>query len=166
MREGMKSFLEEGVQQYVDAKKTIETFEGEMGQLLKEAVQGRKQWPPLKKKPRIGRPTPGGRGGKYGYWIWISITGQSTTYKKVDIECGLWWDVPSADAQVIDGPIIYASYCLPKDLVRFSWKRQGQDIRSFDEEDWRTFLYLPLGKPHDIEGAVGRLLDALFKQLK
>ena len=164
MREGMKSFLEEGVWKYSDAKKTIETFESEMGQLLEEAVRSQKQWSPLKNKPRIKRPSPG-RGQGYGYWIRIDITGQSTTYKEVEIECGLWWDVP-AYAPEIDAPIIYACYWSPKDVVAFSWKGQGQDIRDFEEEEGRTLLYLPLRKPQDIKGAVGRLLDALLKQLK
>lgn len=83
MREEMRSFLEEGVRQYVDAKNTVATFEREMGQLLAEAVQRRRQWSPLNDTPRIGRPSHSGGSGGYGYWIWILITGQTKTYKVV-----------------------------------------------------------------------------------
>ena len=166
MRDEMRPFLEEGVRQYVDAKNTVATFEREMGQLLAEAIRSRRQWSPLNDTPRIGRPSPGGGSGGYGYWIWIGINGQTKTYKRVYIECGLWWEVPTTTELKIDGPIIYANYDdMPKHIMAFSWRRNTRDIRSF-LRGGKTFLYVPLRKPQEIAGSLNRLLDALLKQLR
>lgn len=166
MREEMRSFLEEGVQQYLDAKNTVATFEHQMGQLLAEAVRRRRQWSPLDDTPRAGRPSPGGGSGGYGYWIWVPITGQTKTYKKVYIECGLWWEVPTTTELKIDGPIIYGAYYdMPKHIIAFSWKRNVGNIRSFQHYG-RTFLCVPLRRPQEIEGSLNRVLDVLLKELR
>lgn len=152
MREGMKPFLEAGVQKYAEAKDTVAAFERAMGELIEDTVRSRGKWSPLKSE-RIGRPKPGGSGG--GYWIAISVTGQSRGKKK-EIDCGLWWKVPQTATVKIAGPIIYAEF-----YELFSWPKPKQGIRSFKLYG-NTFLYLALGKPQEIKKELNRLLDVLL----
>jgi hypothetical protein len=157
MPDEMKPFLEEGIQRYAEAKDTITAFENAMCQLLRSAIESR-SWSPLKNS-EVGRPRPGGTGGKDGYWIATSISGTSPKNEETEIDCGLWWNAPGRS-----GPIIYTSfYHKPERLVRFQWKG-GQDISSFDGRN-RTFLYVPVPNPLAIEGPINTILDALLARL-
>jgi len=155
----MKSFLQEGLGLYSEARQTLLAFDGEMESLLRTAVRGREHWSPMKNH-RIHSPAAGGKRGEYGWWVAVSITGQSPRHGDAEIDCGVWWSAP----EMLE-PIIYASfYGKPKRVEKFAWSRGKQDISSFTR--WgRTFLYVPVPKTLDIGGPLNRLLDALLKQL-
>lgn len=162
MRRELKPFLEEGLTQYANAKYTIAAFEGEVARLLKAAVEGRerRRWSPLKSL-LLGRPSPGGGSGGYGYWIAVYVTGKSQHHGDAAIDCGLWWNAPT-----VSEPIVYAEfYEKPKRVVNFSWDRNKKGIRSF-EGSGRTVLYLPVPKSLEVADPLNRLLDALLKQLR
>ena len=151
-------FLEAGIKHYVRARDTIIAFEEGIGNVVKQAVENRKDWHPLK-RAKIGKVS-ASSGGQYGYWIAIEITGKSPRGENTVVDCGLWWkweDVP--------GPFIYASYYKqPKRVSNFTWKSKGKKIQSFSK--WqRTFLYLPLRRVADIKKSLNVLLSALLKQL-
>jgi hypothetical protein len=160
MHVDMKPFFEEGVRRYAEAKATITAFESGMCQSLGKAVESRSDWSPLKKQ-KLGRPKPGGAGGGDGYWIAMSISGISLRNEETEIDCGLWWDAPK-----MAEPIVYSSfYHKPERVVKFTWKNQKQGIKSFDGFR-RTFLYLPVPEPLEVEEPIGRLLDSLLLFLK
>ena len=166
MRNEMKPFLEEGIQKYIEAKDTVEAFEQAMGQLIVDVLRKRKEWSPLR-KCRIGtRANPGGGRGGSGYWIWTWITGQSPKQENTDIDCGLWWNIPRNTEPIITEPVIYAHFYEPKRVVSFRWPKQKQGIGSFTDHRGKTYLYVPLRKPEEIERAINKLLDTLLKQLK
>ena len=160
MDTGMKSFLEEGVKQYAEAKHTIAAFENELVQLLKAAVDKREDhWSPLiKRTVTVNRPK---AGGGDGFYISVAIWGKSPRFGDAEIDCGLWWDAPQ-----ITKPIIYASfYYKPERVVGFAWTGQKGGIRSFAYHR-RTFLYIPLTDKLEIEKSINSMIDVLLKKLK
>jgi hypothetical protein len=159
MNDQMKSFLQEGVRSYSEARQTLATFEGEMQRLLAIAVRDRARWSPMKNH-RISPPFVGGGRGDYGWWVAVAITGRSPRREDAEIDCGLWWNVPE-----MREPIIYASfYRKPTRVVNFKWDSGKQGIASFPHVG-RTFLYAPVPETLDIGKPLNRLLDALLKQL-
>ena len=159
MSVNVKSFLQEGVELYSEARTTLAAFDGEIEKLLWAAVQGRQQWSPLKNQ-RIQKPKSDGGRGDIGWWVATLIRGTSPRGEEVDIECGLWWSAPG-----MRKPMIFASfYKEPKRVLQFQWPKGKQGIESFTLWD-KTYLYLPVPKPVEIEGPLNSLLDALLTQL-
>lgn len=165
MHPEMKSFLEEGLRQYVKAKNTIAAFEVQVADLLEAAVRGREKqrWSPLSSVELGRRASLGGGSGGDGYWISMYITGKSQRHGDAAIDCGLWWNW---NAPNISEPIIYADFFnKPKRVVKFSWDGYRKGVHSF--ERWgRAHLYLPIPKSLEVAGPLNRLLDALLGQLR
>lgn len=154
-----RRFLEEGIKRYEEARDTIIAFEQAMKEVLKQATNNRHDWKPLK-GVEIKRPS-ASPSSQYGYWIAIEVRGKSPRGENVVLDCGLWWKWHE-----VGHPFIYTNYYNePKRVRDFHWDSKGSDIRSFPAWN-RTFLYLPLRKPDEIEVSLNRLLDALLKQLK
>jgi hypothetical protein len=161
MKTQNRPFLDEGIEHYTDACRTIGAFQRMMGDVLDNACRSRANWHPLSAY-QFGRIEICPFTSEYGYWICGSINGKSPSDTKAVIDCGFWWD----SEHVSEPAIIYAGYYLqPKDVMGFTWDGKSSDIRSFRAWD-RTFLYLPLRKLEGIEDSLNCLIDALLKQLK
>ena len=159
MKDEMKSFLDEGVKKYAEARHTIYSFEEDMGKLLAKTVRNRKQWHPLKNIQFLD-PVYSERETTF-FWIAINIRGRFSRNEDVIVEGGLWWNMPAPE---IEGPVIYTGFeGRSKGAMKFHWPTNA-DIKSFTK--WQTtYLHLPLKSPEIIEKSLNRLLDALLKQL-
>jgi hypothetical protein len=159
MREEMDQFLAEGIARYVEARETIAAFEQGVGSIVEQAAKTRNNWRPLR-DVEIGRVIIN-RSNQSGYWVAIEITGTSPRSERTVVDCGLWWKCGKTE-----GPIVYVNYFKePKRVTNFPWREEAGGIQSFSA--WqRTFLYLPLQEPAEINTSLNRLWDALLKQLK
>src|ERR1035437_2139049 len=156
-------FLTAGIMRYEEARDTIVAFESEIGMLIKNGVDARKNWG-LLKNFRIGSARAGSDVG--GHWIGFFIKGKSRRNENVVIDLGTWWKAHEGNHLLVGHPIVYVSfYHQPETVCNFVWSDKGTDISSFIAWN-RTFLHLPLRKPEDIESSLNRLLDALLKRLK
>jgi len=160
MNDATQPFLDDGLNVYSKARATLTFFEEEIGKLLLAAAEQREKWQFLKSH-KICQPKPDKGAGQLGYWVAMNIEGLSDRDEKAVIDCGVWWN-----ALKNVSPIVYVNFLHePKRVVKFSWAKEKQGIKSFDRWN-RTFLYLPVLKSVDIGDSLNLLLDELLKQLK
>jgi len=157
-----EEFLEQGLNDYVEAKQTIDGFEKMLAASLKEAVKNLE----LKqlKKIKRGNPTPG-KDDRNGYWLSVTIKGKAPKYGDVEIDCGIWWRNSEPT-----GPILYAHFYKPVSKINFARNNKKNEVKIFDDGcgfDYPkgTYLFLPVPKPLKINQPLNQLLESLLQQL-
>ena len=123
----MKSFLQEGLGLYSEARQTLLAFDGEMESLLRTAVRGREHWSTMKNH-RIHSPAAGGKRGEYGWWVAVSITGQSPRHGDAEIDCGVWWSAPRCLSQSFT-PVFTGSQNASRNLLGLGENRTSLVLR-------------------------------------
>jgi hypothetical protein len=157
-RPEMKAFLKDGVRLYAKALDTMNMFEAETKKLLREAIEARSNWDPLKAHRLIDELDSGGGEGQC--WIYATIEGRSHLGPATQLECGLWWNAPGTTK-----PIVYSGLWNGKKRIRFDWPAEKDGVHSL--EIWgSTYLHLALPDSLDIRTPLNRLLNVTLKQLR